>query len=784
LWCQEGQEAGLLLLWQSVSGTGSRVCLCRHQASSHDSAGVQTMTVQQGQPQNAPGRKPPVTYVGDNYLPFRKTMRKLFDNIRTEFFVTSLVLINMLGLLVDMAVTDPGCNIYENVTTIQACLVEHAKLPVMVEWTAAFQWLELGFLCVFTTEITLRLYAYGFSYFMDLLNCIDAIIVVGLFILQVLLLTIVPVTSGSFNFLRIVRLVRLVRLFVVMNKVQKAQRAYKKAKYLKLGSPVERVMELLADMKGRLEEAEDVADVSWIMHLISSDKLYTIDIRSAGGANLSSEMTAWLENMGMKKDIDLDGDDTDSNATNSTLSAAQGLKRAETKIHFGGDSVAAKELARLDDALSLPIIEAYLSDQPSTGRSKLHEWDFDVFDFAAQAQGSHLVVAVHQVLDDYGLISKFRCSKHRLLTFLRRIQDGYIPDNPYHNSTHALDVAMNANYFCRQPMISELISPLDRLAVIIAAAIHDHQHPGLSNHFLAATKHDYAITYNDQSILESHHVASAWAILLQDECNFLKGLSKEQYLEFRDTVIQLVLATDMKFHFEHYTKFKTKVSSDTFVPGCEREDVKFLLACAVHAADIANPAKPLPICLQWTELVMEEFFRQGDLEAKRGMPISPFYDREKTSVAQCQMGFINVLVKPLYAEFTSLVGETVTRECYASLEANLRGWETHGNELLKLPQTEILAMAGHVRTGDPVGMAGEAGDRRPSGERRPSTLEIPAKIDSAESNNMRRNSHQDEQARRNSAAGSGAMPSTSTISRIKEDTDNNGAAADGEEAGP
>ena len=78
-------------------------------------------------------------------------------------------------------------------------------------------------------------------------------------------------------------------------------------------------------------------------------------------------------------------------------------------------------------------------------------------------------------------------------------------------------------------------------------------------------------------------------------------------------------------------------------------DVKFLLAIAMHTADIANPAKPLKVCLQWTELVMEEFFRQGDLEAKLGMPISPFYDREKTSTAACQMGFINVLVKPVRA---------------------------------------------------------------------------------------------------------------------------------------
>merc|ERR1719453_288369 len=123
----------------------------------------------------------------------------------------------------------------------------------------------------------------------------------------------------------------------------------------------------------------------------------------------------------------------------------------------------------------LPAIEAYLAEQPGRSCSKLHEWDIDVFDFVDKAQGSHLVVAVHQVLDDYGLISKFRLSKHRLLTFLRRIQDGYLPDNPYHNSTHALDVALNTNYFCRTPLMNDLISPLDRLAAIIAAAIHDFQ---------------------------------------------------------------------------------------------------------------------------------------------------------------------------------------------------------------------------------------------------------------------------------------------------------------------
>ena len=67
-----------------------------------------------------------------------------------------------------------------------------------------------------------------------------------------------------------------------------------------------------------------------------------------------------------------------------------------------------------------------------------------------------------------------------------------------------------------------------------------------------------------------------------------------------------------------------------------------------------------------------------------GLPTSPFYDRQKTSTAQCQMGFINVLVKPLFSEFCGLLGEQATTDCLHALQANLEGWETHGNNYFKV----------------------------------------------------------------------------------------------------
>jgi len=630
-------------------------------------------------------------------LTFRLRLRRQLDDVRTEFAVTGVVLVYMLLVLIDLVLYDtPECA-NTNVTLFNSTtnVTTYAIVGPVDDTSCSntFDYVDLGFLILFDVEIAIRLYAYGIKYLYDWITIIDSTIIVVGTVLSVMVIQ--CVFTNSLGFLRIVRLIRLVRIFVVMNKVQKARAAYKRTKYLKLGSPVDRVMELLADIKQRLEEQEDKADVAWIMHLIASDKLYSIDLRSAGGGNLDTEMAAWLVgNMGMKKEAGEDAADVDEEGARVSTRVSQGmsgwlgvsasdksLARQESASISGA---ASQELMLYDELLERPGLVPHLA--------KIHSWDVDCFGFHEEAGNAGVVVALSYLLQDYGLVDKFRISKHRLLTFSRRICEGYVAENPYHNAVHALDVLLNTNYFLRQEALQALTTPLDRLAALLAAMIHDFQHPGLNNVFLQATKHELAVTYNDNSVLESHHVASAWKVLMEDDCNFLKGLSREQYLEVRDTVIQLVLGTDMKFHFEHYTKFKTKVTSETFQPGCEREDVKFLLSVAMHTGDIANPAKPQKICLQWTELVMEEFFRQGDLEAKLGMPISPFYDREKTSIAQCQMGFINVLVRPLYEEVTRLLGEPALTECLGALDANLKAWEAQGNDLLQQAKADAPAV--------------------------------------------------------------------------------------------
>ena len=78
---------------------------------------------------------------------------------------------------------------------------------------------------------------------------------------------------------------------------------------------------------------------------------------------------------------------------------------------------------------------------------------------------------------------------------------------PYHNRNHAADVLQSSCY-----MLAALrekarghIRPIDVLALIVAAAAHDMDHPGQSNAYNVLTGSELALRYNDKSVLERRY---------------------------------------------------------------------------------------------------------------------------------------------------------------------------------------------------------------------------------------------------------------------------------------
>ena len=73
-----------------------------------------------------------------------------------------------------------------------------------------------------------------------------------------------------------------------------------------------------------------------------------------------------------------------------------------------------------------------------------------------------------------------------------------------------------------------------------------------------------------------------------------------------------------------------------------------VLELVIHLADISNPTKPWRLCYKWIDLLFLEFFKQGDKERERNLPISFLMDRNTTNIAKAQGGFIDHFIKPAY----------------------------------------------------------------------------------------------------------------------------------------
>ena len=70
-----------------------------------------------------------------------------------------------------------------------------------------------------------------------------------------------------------------------------------------------------------------------------------------------------------------------------------------------------------------------------------------------------------------------------------------------------------------------------------------------------------AVLYNDRSVLENHHAASAWNLFMsRSEYNFLANLDHVEFKRFRFLVIEAILATDLKKHFDFLAEFNAKVT--------------------------------------------------------------------------------------------------------------------------------------------------------------------------------------------------------------------------------
>lgn len=563
------------------------------------------------------------------------------------------------------------------------------------EQMGVFSIVTLVIISLFCVEVFARMAVFGMAFFTDFWMVLDGVVVIGSLLVEVL---VTHKAGGLIIFLRLTRVARIVLQILKHGHVLKAQitSIFKSRKAHQ--SPLEYCVITIKSLQtsGLLDGAQLKA-LQNVIDILGSGKLY--------------ETTLMIMDEKDQQDTELkdflNQNFNDKPKREGIIKIAAGLQKSQNFITQKQEKQPGDPCyVRHKSFITKPRITYALGPSNRDGShntkekdskmkatvglsslpkvleclSTVDKWEFDIFELDDACQGNTLFTLSYHLFESSGLVADFQIDPRKLQNFLFEIQAGYRAKNPYHNALHGADV-LHATYWLLQhggelAKTYNLLN-LDLMAAFVAAIIHDFEHPGINNAFCIKTGAPVAITYNDKSVLENHHVSAAFRILQRTDCNIFERMTEEAYRNVRDNIIVMVMATDMQYHFQHLSAFKTSLATKGGQFTCEdKGDKTRLLALTLHYADVSNPSRPPQSSQRWTKMVCEEFFRQGDLERHKQFPISPMFDRNDQNVPKSQRGFLQYVVQPFFNDFIKTVvtpGAATALGDY--LTENLKYWE-------------------------------------------------------------------------------------------------------------
>ena len=346
-----------------------------------------------------------------------------------------------------------------------------------------------------------------------------------------------------------------------------------------------------------------------------------------------------------------------------------------------------KNIPYFSKGYSFQRIQNQITQEGYESSKLITDKNFDIFQLRdLVGYNNVLPFAGRIILENIGLIDEEILNLEKLDPFLVEVSNHYKPQTLYHNCLHGTDVTQSCYIFFSHTNAEKIAKTnvLDLLSIFIAALGHDIGHPGLTNTFHINDSTDMAITYNDISVLENFHASTLFKIIRKSETNIFDKLTTIDYKIIRKRMICEILATDMANHGKVTSLIKSKISISedgkdyklNLLTGNEQtknDEQQCLLDFLIHLADLAHNTRLFRISLKWVELLSEEFWRQGDLEKKKNLPVSFLCDREDTDVPKSQKGFISGFILPTFKCLSSIF--PTLKFTVENANNNLKEWQ-------------------------------------------------------------------------------------------------------------
>jgi len=549
----------------------------------------------------------------------------------------------------------------------------------------AFATIDFIFVCFFLIEIILHVIASGRAFLFSVWGIFDTVVIVGSFAVKFM------ESANVGSSLTVLRLLKILRLLLVLQK--STDKKNKAPAGVSFSTPVERVIEMLQEIKETKGlTAYERENIDWVADVIVSNKLYQIQVDTDQKADgiIDLEVKEWVKKV--------TGGPTDNKPARGNELENFIMGRSKRKQTDDGSDMLRKVMVETRicrdtrdtfnrymsecgenwdfnifyarELLSEGLDDGYLTETEVGDHDSLISVDGVRFEFDTERVEMLPIFVLHylRAMDVY---SFFDIPPGSIVEFTRALEQGYVHTNPFHNSLHAADVLQAGATILRWGDKIEkcrtVLNSQDKLSFCLAAAMIDYEHPGLTNQFLIRTKHDLCSVYHDQSVLEQHHVSAGFLCMLSCEPDPLCNVSEDQFQLIRKAIVKMILSTDLSQHFHEISQFKTKLSGKDFPASAD--DKQILLNILLRAADLSHVTRATTTSLRWAARAMEEFLRQGDAEKRYKIPVQKFFDRTSTSVAKCQMSYLEVFGASMFDTLALFIPEVDTT-CVAQMAVN------------------------------------------------------------------------------------------------------------------
>ena len=271
-------------------------------------------------------------------------------------------------------------------------------------------------------------------------------------------------------------------------------------------------------------------------------------------------------------------------------------------------------------------------------------------------------------MSDKAVVPNVRVNKSTLRNYIVAVRDRYLK-NPYHQWEHAVDVTHTLFLILTkvETWARTYLTPLDVFCLMVGAVAHDMGHRGVSNDHICKVKDVLALTYNDISPQENLHCSMLFQMCAGDPmCDVFETLTPSQKYQARVLIVQLVLNTDMKMHFDRLGDLKLLLERHNGRidqqgvglgggRGLTHEETTDIMVGMLKMADLGNCVRPLHMHVKWSIRVVNEFFGEAEIQRGVGIVPLPFMDPTVAYMPDAQTDFINFIISPFASTMVGLL---------------------------------------------------------------------------------------------------------------------------------